>query len=203
MKPFSFVKLLGLALVTVATMVLIISCNSVTTAPKTSMAIAPEAMTDYIYDILKAERSVYGSKVVQRLKEEGVVMASENWELEKALPLPAQMFRMTAQEASKNNNFNYGSISPWNLNEGNAPRTEFEQTAMDKVLETEQPYKGYQTINGKKYFSAVYPDKATTEACVSCHNSHPVHKQRYPDKVFKVGDVMGGVLINLPLEKSS
>jgi hypothetical protein len=92
MKFPSFFKLFSFVIVTIATMVLIISCNSVTSQPKTSMAIAPETMTDYIYDILRAERSVYASKVLQQLKEEGVVVASENWEMEKTLPLPAQMF---------------------------------------------------------------------------------------------------------------
>jgi hypothetical protein len=202
MKIPSFLKLISLLVITVGTVLLIIACNNLS-PPSSSgnVVISPETITDYIYDILRAERSVYGTKVVQRLKEEEVVVASENWEMEKTLPLPAQMFLMTAQEASKSGAFNYGLISPWNLKEGNAPRTEFEKTAMQKVLETEVAYKGYQTIDGKKYFSAVYPDKVTTAACAECHNSHPVHKQKYPDKVFKVGDVMGGILINLPLEQ--
>lgn len=202
MKPSYLFKWISLIFVTLLTAGLIIACNILPSSQnvKQAAAIAPEMMTDYVFEVLRAERSVYGTKIVQRLTEEGVVLASEDWETEKALPLPAQMFRMTAQEASKSGAFNYGSISPWNLNDGNAPRTDFEKEAMQKVIEMEVPYKGYQIINGKKYFSALYPDKAAAVACVDCHNHHPVHKQRYPDKVFKVGDVMGGILVNLPLE---
>ncbi len=197
MKAVSLLKPLALV-----TTFLVVSCNGMNGNPSARHEIAPESMTDYIYEILKAERSVYDTQVVQRLKEDGVVFASENWQQEKALLLPAQMFRMTAQEASKSGAFNYRSISPWNLNEGNAPRTEVEKQAMQQVIETGLAVKKTQTIAGKKYFSAVYPDKATTAACVECHNNHPIHKQRYPDKVFKLGDVMGGILVNLPLKPS-
>ncbi|NEQ79095.1 MAG: DUF3365 domain-containing protein, partial [Moorea sp. SIO2I5] len=81
-----------------------------------------------------------------------------------------------------------------------APKSEFEKKAMAEVVETGEPYKDYQEIAGTTYYSAVYPDKAVAEACVSCHNTHPVHKERYPDKVFEMGEVMGGIIINLPLE---
>lgn len=71
---------------------------------------------------------------------------------------------------------------------------------MAEVVETGEPYKGYQEIGGQRYFSAVYPDEAVAEACVSCHNNHPVHQERDPDKQFEMGDVMGGIVINLPVK---
>ena len=63
-----------------------------------------------------------------------------------------------------------------------------------------EPFKDYQEVGGQKYYSALYPDKAVAEACVTCHNTHPIHKEKFPDKVFKLDDVMGGVIINIPLE---
>jgi hypothetical protein len=36
-----------------------------------------------------------------------------------------------------------------------------------------------------------------TAACVECHNAHPSS----PKKDFKVGDVMGGLVISFPLVK--
>jgi len=38
---------------------------------------------------------------------------------------------------------------------------------------------------------------AVTAACVECHNSHPSS----PKSDFKVGDVMGGLVISFPLSK--
>jgi hypothetical protein len=166
-----------------------------------STGISPETISDYMFRILKSERAVYGKFVVQRLSEAKIVHASENWERDNTLPLPAQMFRMTAEMSSRDGSFSYGSLSPWSLNEAHAPKSEFEKKAMQTVIDTGLPFKGYQNKDGKRYYSALYPDKAVTEACATCHNQHPLHKQRYPDKVFKVGDVMGGILINIPLDE--
>jgi len=35
------------------------------------------------------------------------------------------------------------------------------------------------------------------QACIGCHNAHP----RSPKKDFKLDDVMGGLVIEIPLEK--
>jgi hypothetical protein len=194
--PIRFIVLIILAL---SSWFIVVSCSA-TNAGQYADNMAPDLIADYIYRIIKSERTIYGKYVVQRLKDENVIRASEHWEQDKSLPLPAQMFRMTAELASENSPFNYGSISPWSLNEGNTPNTDFEKKAMETVLNTGLPFKDYQTKDGKKYFSAVYPDKAVAATCVDCHNSHPIHKQRYPEKIFKVGDVMGGIIINLPLD---
>ena len=51
------------------------------------------------------------------------------------------------------------------------------------------------SVGGKKYFTAVYADTAVAQACVSCHNGH----KDSPRKDFKLGDVMGGVVIRIPM----
>jgi hypothetical protein len=171
--------------------------------------VPPEAVVDYIHTVLLADRTAYTKHVINRLetlegkeKPDGVVPAeaTEAWQQTNGIPLPAQMFRLGSEIASEEGAFTYGLISPWNINDNQAPQGEFEQTAMQEVVDTGEPYKGYQEIAGQTYYSAVYPDKAVAEACVSCHNTHPVHLERYPDKQFEMGDVMGGIIINLPVE---
>jgi hypothetical protein len=191
----NFIALLALA---ISVWFTVVSCGG---SPPRASGLSPETIADYMYRLLKSERAVYGKYVVQRLAEENVIHSSENWERDKTLPLPAQMFLMTAEMASRDGSFSYGSISRWPLNENHAPKTDFEKKAMQEILDTGLPFKGYQNKDGRRYFTAVYPDKVVTEACATCHNEHPVHKQRYPDKVFKVGDVMAGILINIPLEE--
>jgi hypothetical protein len=183
----------------IAICVLVIACNN--TQPQASAQISPDKMTDYIYEVIKAQRKVYGKIIVERLSQANVVKASEHWEQDDALPIPAQMFTMTAEESSQNGDFSYGSISDWAINEKHLPVTDFEKQSMERLLQTGLPQKDYQTKDGKRYFSAVYPDVAVSEACVTCHNNHPIHKQRYPDKVFKKDDIMGGILINIPLDE--
>ncbi|ACK67310.1 conserved hypothetical protein [Rippkaea orientalis PCC 8801] len=194
------IRIIALIVLAVLTWFIVVSCGS-TNAKQSHFTLQPDEISDYIFRIIKSERTIYGKYVVQRMKSENIVHASENWQQERALPLPAQMFRMTAELASENSPFSYGSMSPWSLNENNLPKTDFEKQAMQTVLDTGLPVKDYQIKDGKKYFTALYPDKAVAAACVDCHNNHPIHKQRYPDKVFQVGDVMGGILINLPLDQ--
>jgi hypothetical protein len=184
-----------------------ISCSG-GSSNQASSGISPSLVVDYIHSVAEADRTAYTKHVVNRLKTlegqekpDGVVPAeaTEGWQQANGIPLPAQMFRLGAELASEKGQFTYGLISPWNINDSQAPKGEFEETGMQQVVETGQPYKAEREIAGKKYFSAIYPDKAIAEACVTCHNNHPIHKERHADKVFKLGDVMGGVVINLPL----
>ncbi|MDB9496359.1 DUF3365 domain-containing protein [Spirulina major CS-329] len=178
-----------------------------------SASIPPEMVTDYIHTVLEADRTAYTRHVVNRSEvlegkdnEKGVltVEATEGWQTADGIPLPAQMFRLGSEIAAEkgDGSFTYGLISTWNINDNQAPKNDFEKEAMDSVNETGEPYKGYQEIAGQQYFSALYPDVAVAEACVTCHNTHPIHLERYPDKVFEMGDVMGGVMINIPIEES-
>jgi len=202
------VALIALALTICLT---IISCggNSGGGDAQATAGVSPEVVTDYIHTVLLADRTAYTKHVINRLKtlegkekEDGVVSAeaTETWQQTDGIPLPAQMFRLGSEIAAEEGAFTYGLISPWNINDSQAPKSEFEKTAMQAVVDTGEPYKDYQEIGGQQYFSAVYPDKAVAEACVSCHNTHPVHLERYPDKQFEMGDVMGGIIINLPVD---
>ena len=175
---------------------------------ETASGIPPEIVVDYIHTVAASDRTAYTKHVVGRLqtlegidKPDGVVTAeaTEAWQETNGIPLPAQMFRLGAELASEDGDFTIGLISPWNINDSQAPKGEFEESGMQEVIDTGEPYKGYQEIGGQQFYSAIYPDPAVAEACVSCHNTHPVHLERYPDKVFELDDVMGGVVINLPL----
>jgi len=191
----------------IAVAVTAISCSGGTTATATP-GIAPELVSDYIHTVLEADRTAYTRHVVNRAtmlqgkaKADGVVPveATEAWQQGEGIPLPAQMFRLGSDIANEKGYFTYNLISPWYINDSHAPKSEFEQTAMDTVIETGEPYKDYQQVGDQQFFSALYPDVAVAEACVSCHNTHPVHLERYPDKQFVMDEVMGGVVINIPL----
>ena len=157
--------------------------------------ITPKQMADALYTVLSADRTVYTTKVVNRLQnEDKVIKASEHFQDDKALPLPAQMFRMGAEAAQKNNDsFTYALLSPWAINKQNLPKTTVEKAGLTKVTETGQPYYSEEKLGEKTYFTAVYPDRAASPACVSCHNDHADS----PRSDFKDNDVMGGVVIRI------
>lgn len=208
-------KTIGLIALAITICLGAIACSGGGSTTATA-GIAPEVAVDYIHTVLLADRTAYTKHVVNRLKTlegkekpNGVVPAeaTEGWDQTGGVPLPAQMFRLGSELASetadeKGIGFTYNLISTWNINDSQAPKSEFEKKAMEEVNQTGEPYKEYQEIGGQKYFSALYPDKAVAEACVTCHNTHPVHLERYPDKKFEMGDVMGGIIINLPIEES-
>lgn len=165
----------------------------------TGSGISPQTMADALHTVMESDRTVYTRVIVNRLAaKEKVIKASEHFEDDKALALPAQMFRFGAEmSAEKTQDFSYSLQSLWPVNKQNAPKTEAEKTGLTYIAEN--PGKNYYTeeeLGGKKYFTAVYPDVAVSPVCVSCHNEH----KDTPRTDFKLGDVMGGVVIRIPLE---
>lgn len=158
----------------------------------------PEQVADLIHDVIEADRTTYTRQVVNRLQnEENVIKASEHFKEDKALPLPAQMLRMAAQLVAEKGTFRYALISNWAINRANLPKTEFEKKGLEAVqADPSKPYREYTTVGGKRYFMALYPDKAVAPACVICHNGH----KESPKHDFKLGDVMGGIVVTIPLE---
>ncbi|MDX5297475.1 MAG: DUF3365 domain-containing protein [Gammaproteobacteria bacterium] len=157
-----------------------------------------QQLTDMLHLVMESDRAVYTKQVVNRLtKDEQVIKASEHFMDDKALPLPAQMFRFGAETvASKTDKFSYSLQSLWPINKQNAPRTEAEKTGLQYVIDNPgKNYYGEETLGGVRYFTAVYPDVAVAPVCASCHNEH----KDTPRTDFKIGDVMGGVVIRVPL----
>jgi Protein of unknown function (DUF3365) len=157
-----------------------------------------QEVSDMLHAVMEADRTVYTQRVVNRLQnEEKVIKADEHFQDKKALPLPAQMFRFGAEKAAeKTKAFSYSLLSLWPVNKQNAPRTAVEKEGLKYVADNKgKNFYGEETLGGKKYFTAVYADVAVSPACVSCHNDH----QETPRSDFKLGDVMGGVVIRLPM----
>lgn len=160
--------------------------------------IEPQLMADALHAVMESDRTVYTKQVVNRLQnEEGVIKASEHWQDDKALPLPAQMFRMGAEMVSeKKAGFTYSLLSMWPVNKQNKPKTDVEKAGLKFVAENKgKNYYGEETLGGTKYFTAVYADTGVAPACVKCHNGH----KDSPRKDFKLGDVMGGVVLRIPM----
>ena len=114
-----------------------VSCSGggSTTAQATG-AIDPSLVADYIHTVLAADRTAYTKHVVNRVKtlegkvkDSGVldVESTEGWKESNGIPLPAQMFRLGSEIANESGTFTYNLISPWNLNDNHAPKSDFEK----------------------------------------------------------------------------
>ena len=199
-KQLQYMMLFG---VTVALLALSLAgCGTSEASSTPSAGITPKQFADGVHAVMMADRTVYATHVVTNLKkQESPVSADEYWrDSENAIPLPAQMFRMGAELVDENPQagFTYSLRSKWPLNEQHKAKSDFESKALDFLNENPgDNYYGEEELGGTKYFVAVYPDRAVAEACWSCHNDHPNRGADYPD--FKKDDVMGGVLVRIPI----
>ena len=136
--------------------------------------------------------------VVERLTiDEEVITASEHFEDDVALPLPAQMFRFGAEMvADETEDFSYSLLSLRPINKKNGPGTDLEREGLQHVLDNEKNFYGEEELGGQRYFAAVCPDFRVSEACVDCHNNH----KDSPRTDIEVGDIIGGVAIRIPME---
>ncbi len=155
---------------------------------------------DYIHSVIEAGRTIYSEVIVERMGVTIDLKATEHWDKENTLPLPAQFLLLSSQTSNAREvGMNYRLLSLWPINPENGPHTQFEKKGLEEVAKTpDEPYAKTVVIQGKPFFKALYPDKAVTKACVKCHNNHPQSSK----KDFKLNDVMGGIVITMPVENT-
>ncbi len=166
--------------------------------PASPPSLLPERVADYLHAIIEADRGFYTTQIVNRMQERGVVRATEHWEQEGTIPLPAQFLQHAGQlVAEQGSGLRFRLIGLYPINQRNAPATDFERTALGSFGEhLSQPSRGIVTSGKKRYFQAIYPDRAISTACVTCHNQHPLS----PKRDFKLNDVVGAIAITIPLD---
>lgn len=158
-----------------------------------------QTVSDLLHLVMSSDRTVYTRMIVNRLAvQEKVITASEHFEDDKALVLPAQMFRFGSEMvAEETDAFSYSLLSLWPINKQNAPTTPLEIEGLEYIAENiGENFYGTEELGGQEYFTAVYPDIAVAEACSKCHNEH----KDSPSTDFEGGDVMGGVVIRIPMD---
>jgi hypothetical protein len=165
-----------------------------------SVGIDPKNHTDALFAVMKADRTNYTKLIIQRLGPNGAnaIVPKEEWkDIENGAPLPAQMFRAGAEAVRElNDTFTYSLQSSWPINAQNAPKTPMEKEGLEFIVANPgENFYGTEKLGDISYFTAVYPDVAVAAPCVSCHNNH----KDTPKTDFKLGDVMGGVVIRVPL----
>lgn len=158
-------------------------------ARKTALAISNQ---------IQAERAVYTKYIIEKLKADGIpIKPTANFQSTLGgIPLPATFVYLTSDFVNKSNNGIYTvdlmSIDP--VNEAHAPvKGSFEYYALATM--TEGTVIRGQLNPETKTYTAVTPDFASTEACVSCHNQLQVHS-----RTIQPGDVLGGLGTKIPLD---
>lgn len=168
-----------------------------TPVPKVAEAPAvmfrPQEMADALHAVIAANHDIHSRFLLQHQPSDGTVSPV-------ALPMAnhAMLLRKAAESIQQNGaEFHYILRSFWPINPKNAPETETEKSGLRFV--EENPGKNFysdESLGGRRYFTAVYPVTASHAACAECHNSFPGSTRRH----FKEGEVMGGLIVRVPLE---
>ena len=181
------------------TLIIVIGSSGNSWAAQTTgqEVVAAEKVADFIHSVIEADRTLYTTHVVQRMQENEIVKANENWKREVALPLPAQMLALAGLRVkSKGTGLEHRLISLWPIYEKNRPASKFEIIGLEALaVDPTRPYTSIIRKDGRPYFQAIYADKAVSPSCLNCHNSHPLS----PRQDYKLNDVMGGIVISFPL----
>ena len=172
--------------------------SSFTTSSDSEAKLDPEKVANQIHAVIQANRTIYATHVVDKLQAKGIVTAAEYWKQEDVLPLPAQFLIETGRlVGEKATGLKYRLVSLWPIYVWNAPSTDFERKGLEAVSKNpDQPFTGFVKVGRDRSFQAVYADIAIAQSCVDCHNAHP----NSPRRDFKLNDVMGGIVITIPIE---
>lgn len=186
-------------LATMVAAVMLSACGAEQESQATG-GIAPQVYTDSLFAVMKADRTNYTKMIIGRLGPAGAdsIKPHEYWEdLDNGAPLPAQMFRYGAEAVSEmTGDFSYSLQSLWPINAQNAPKTDLEKEGLQYIVDNPgKNFYGSEQLGDTTYYTAVYPDVAVATPCVACHNNH----KDSPKTDFEMGDVMGGVVIRVPM----
>jgi methyl-accepting chemotaxis protein len=150
---------------------------------------------------IAADRATYTDKVVTKLLGEhaDVTFADmKNVGNAKSLPLPASFVHLTSSIVNARGFHTVDLLSLWNINPDKKPSTDDVRRALEDVARTpDQPSEILLDQGRDPRFISVTADVASAQGCVDCHNRHPDSKRRD----FRLGDVMGGLVVSIPLAK--
>jgi hypothetical protein len=152
------------------------------TPTEPAVTFKPQEMADALHAVIVADQQTY------------VLHGSGD----NLLAQHAQKLRQASESVQQQGaEFHYILRSLWPINPRNAPETDTEKAGLQYVLEHPGTnYYGGESLGGRRYFTAVYAEVAEVTACADCHNRSPGS----PKKDFKTGEVMGGLVVRVPLE---
>lgn len=170
--------------------------SAVDDAASSNALISPQNQADALHFVIAADRELYCRAYVAMLNRQPAATKTPAANPGQSWPLPAEMFRRAAESIqSKGAEFSFALRSLHPLEARNGPQTELEQTGLAFVTSHPgQNYYGRELLGGRRYVTAVYADLPADRACIDCHNrSGSTHH-------FEVGEVIGGVVVRVPLE---
>lgn len=159
-------------------------------ARQTAQAIAVQVSED---------RAYYNTQVVAKLKKDGFEVkpgVARNRDEKGWIPLPATFVNEVTAKVNEKGLYKIDLLSLWPINKAKGPRSEFERKSLDQLVKDPKAHPvEVRWVDGAPSLQFFVPDVVSAQACADCHNAHPDS----PKKDFKLGDVMGGLVVQVPL----
>ena len=146
------------------------------------------------------DRKQYTKNIIGKLKNDGIVNVHPNkdyGEINGGIPLPATFVQEVSSAINNmGGGYSYDLLSKWNINKEKGLKTDFEREAFEYLYGKKgQEFYRFQEYNNIFTLRYATPDIASSEACVSCHNS----LEESPRTDFRLEDVMGILIVNVPI----
>ncbi|MFN3201029.1 MAG: methyl-accepting chemotaxis protein [Bradymonadia bacterium] len=148
----------------------------------------------------KALRGYYTKNVIKKvLKNGGLTPTYEHKTMENGIPLPATVIHEVSQILEKND-VRIKLYSPYPFpNRKDRTLDEFQQAAWTWLNDNpDGVYSRRVTMDGKERVRVAIPDKMVAEACVNCHNTHPLT----PKTGWAMGDIRGVLEVDTVIDDS-
>ena len=157
---------------------------SVPLKPKLSISIKPADVANALRAVIASDREVCAQSGLQ-------ASVARN-------PSPCEFLRRSSEAtASKGVEFSYVLRSLQPSDPRNTPETPLERKGLEFVAgHPDASFSSEEILGGRWYYTAVYPDVAVHQSCVDCHN----RRQDAARKEYRLGDVMGGLVVRVALE---
>src|SRR5262245_15264958 len=147
----------------------------------------------------KALRAYYTAQVVNKVKSAGAMKVSFAHDAPDTIPLPATMIHELSEALSKGasgTTLKLYSAYPF-PNRAGRKLDGFAGDALAAFAKNaDTAFVRSESVGGKSVVRVAVADRMATEACVTCHNSHPDS----PKKDWKLNDVRGALEVVVPIE---
>ena len=188
------------------------------------------AVAKTVDSLIRATRKHYTDMVVKKLVADGAGASSTYQKDKGFVPLPANFINrviseiMTQQSAAKQRQYDVKIVSKWNINKHKDLTNEFSERGwafLDKQQEQHrdagknlaqlswEPYIEVGHYRDQLTLHYISADPASARECVACHNTWEQKKEIKQrrrrqgieaGKTFKYGELLGAVVIAVPLE---
>jgi methyl-accepting chemotaxis protein len=199
MKNWSLAKKILLPMILGGIALVALTLFIMSTAKQASMEQAGLTTAETLSSQIVTLRRFYTAEVASRAKAAGMSLDFDYATRDKTLPLPATLVKVLGQELTAEHpelHVRLYSRYPFPIRAATESYDQFEKESLAALEQNPKvPVSRLEVVNGRLSMRYAVAD-IMQQACVDCHNHHPLS----PKRDWKVGDVRGVVEVIVPVD---